>query len=848
VEKKMQLLLNLLPLSALLLLSAVSPFSVSYSYAAAAAPASDESRLKNMGSVEAVEAMVQRIFAGAAATGDSAEEFVSPFEFSLLAWGKSCGGRSHAAAPPCFSITDGSTVGTIAIAGTTASELGAGLGFYLREVANMTIGWRRGGGSNIYVPSAASGAAAWPAIGAGTTVVRRRNTPWSYFMNVCTHSYSLVWYSWDDWSHFLDWMSLSGINLFLAMTGQEEVQYKVFQKLGLKDLDIRKWFNGPALLTWSRGQNEYGSNIAGPLPRSWMQGQWKLQKQILDRSRSLGMSGQLPGFQGNVPIALKDILRDSNITDNKLGTGWMDALDPEYGKIADMWMAELVEDFGTDHWWQLDGYFNGGTAPWLANKGWGSGELSRTPASDEQQLPFVLDALPDFPDWKARGTQAYTGLNRTDPEAIWSFQGWAFVGWKTQQQASSLKSFVDATPKGKFNVIDMSVNGKGEWKMWNNASFWGANFVWTTLHDFGGTDGMKGSLSRINQIPFGTPVGSRVWGTGFTPEGIDQNPVYYEFMSDVNWREAPVDDIPADISLRSHRRYGLNDGLNAHVDSAWRSLVASSYSQDLSVQDGTGVAHIGSNEEWAWLQDRYTPSDTLCMVWRAWGDLNAAANAVSPSNEPFRYDLINLGREILAQIAGPFGQNFTDTVPVNASLDAEAIARTGAAYAEVLEDLDTLVATDAAFLLGPWIEMAKDFAKAYGAEDCTHTGYETITDCAKFYEWNARVQLTTWNPTPKGAAAVPDGPIDYASKHWSGLVKDYYGERVKRLAKAAAVEAAAGRTWTTAKREALEASLAYEWTTATNLYPTKPVGNAFAMSQAMHAKYAPHFVSCEEQR
>jgi alpha-N-acetylglucosaminidase len=102
-------------------------------------------------------------------------------------------------------------------------------------------------------------------------------------MNVCTHSYSLVWYSWNDWSTFLDWMSLSGINLFLAMTGQEEVQYKVFQKLGLSDMQIRSWFNGPALLTWSRGQNEYGSNIAGPLPRSWMKGQWKLQKNILAR-------------------------------------------------------------------------------------------------------------------------------------------------------------------------------------------------------------------------------------------------------------------------------------------------------------------------------------------------------------------------------------------------------------------------------------------------------------------------------------------------------------------------------------------------------------------------------------
>lgn len=37
---------------------------------------------------------------------------------------------------------------------------------------------------------------------------RRRNTPWSYIMNVCTHSYSLVWYGWSDWEEFIDWMSL----------------------------------------------------------------------------------------------------------------------------------------------------------------------------------------------------------------------------------------------------------------------------------------------------------------------------------------------------------------------------------------------------------------------------------------------------------------------------------------------------------------------------------------------------------------------------------------------------------------------------------------------------------------
>jgi hypothetical protein len=57
---------------------------------------------------------------------------------------------------------------------------------------------------------------------------------------------------------FIDWMALSGINNYLAETGQEEVSYKVLTKLGLNDSTIRNWFNGPALLTWSRGQNEYG--------------------------------------------------------------------------------------------------------------------------------------------------------------------------------------------------------------------------------------------------------------------------------------------------------------------------------------------------------------------------------------------------------------------------------------------------------------------------------------------------------------------------------------------------------------------------------------------------------------
>ena len=66
----------------------------------------------------------------------------------------------------------------------------------------------------------------------------------------------------------------------------------------------------------------------------------------------------------------------------------------------------------------------------------------------------------------------------------------------------------------------MSVDGDGEWKKWNNgAGLWGAEdkgqYIWTTLHDFGGTDGLKGNIAHINHIPWdGIEAKTNVWGTG----------------------------------------------------------------------------------------------------------------------------------------------------------------------------------------------------------------------------------------------------------------------------------------------------------------------------------------------
>ena len=359
--------------------------------------------------VEPVLALIDRVVPGAS----------SHFVLSI-----NPGLKSTTTRLPCFSAAD-APHGRVAVSAGDISTLSAGVHYYLSARSNLTIGWTRGGGSDLTL-----GPGGWPSMSStGGNATRCRATQWSYFMNVCTHSYSLVWYDWAEWQRLLDWMALSGINLFLAMTGQEEVAYRVFSRLGLHDSEIRGWFNGPAFLTWSRGQNEYGSGIAGPLPRSFMKSQFELQQKILSRARELGLIGQLPGFQGNVPLGLRDLLSDSNITQQGM-TGWMDSLDPNFGRVADMWMGELGTSFGNqDHWYQLDGYFNGGTAPWLGRKGRAASIRTKRPRSSSHGRTRASSVSAD-PTWHRRGLAAYRGLNRTDPGAVWSFQGFAFEHWE----------------------------------------------------------------------------------------------------------------------------------------------------------------------------------------------------------------------------------------------------------------------------------------------------------------------------------------------------------------------------------------------------------------------------------
>lgn len=80
---------------------------------------------------------------------------------------------------------------------------------------------------------------------------------------------------------------------------------------------------------------------------------------------------------------------------------------------------------------------------------------------------------------------------------------------------------------------------------------------------------------------------------------------------------------------------------------------------------------------------------------------------------------------------------------LNATYNSRSYSKT---FLEIFTDLESILASNQDFLLGPWLESAK--AAASDDEE------------KKQFEYNARNQITLWGP---------QGQImDYANKQWSG--------------------------------------------------------------------------------
>ncbi|XP_016563517.1 alpha-N-acetylglucosaminidase isoform X2 [Capsicum annuum] len=750
----------------------------------------------------------------------------SSFQF-LIILKEYCGGEF------CFNISnlpgsaqDGSP--EIIISGTTAVDILSGLHWYLKYWCGAHISWSKTGGAQLAsVPDPGS----LPAVQDAGVVVKRP-VPWSYYQNAVTSSYTFAWWDWERWEKEIDWMALQGINLPLAFTGQEAIWQKVFKNFNISTSSLDDFFGGPAFLAWSRMGNLH--KWGGPLPQSWLDQQLILQKKILARMYELGMTPVLPAFSGNVPAALKHVFPSAKIS--RLGnwftvnsdprwccTYLLDATDPLFVKIGKAFIEQQLKEYGrSSHIYNCDTFDE------------------NTPPVDD---PEYISSL---------GATIFEGMQRADSDAVWLMQGWLFTYdpfWRPTQ----MKALLHSVPLGKLIVLDLYAEVKPIWA--TSKQFYGTPYIWCMLHNFAGNIEMYGVLDAVGSGPVEARISdnSTMVGVGISMEGIEQNPVVYDLMSEMAFQHRPVDG-KAWIDLYSRRRYGrfvqpmqdawnilyhtiynCTDGAydkNRDVIVAFPDVDPKSISTQQTVLNYTHDQYGKLYLRRATLEE---PNDSYDKphLWYSTSDVIHALKLFLESgyqlsdSSTYRYDLIDLTRQALAKYANKL---FLDAIDAYKLDDLHAVAHLSQKFLGLVEDMDILLGCHDGFLLGPWIESAKKLAQD--------------EDQKRQFEWNARTQITMWfDNTVEEASLLRD----YGNKYWSGLLRDYYGPRAAVYFKymIESLEGGHGfnlRAW---RREWIK--LTNSWQSSRNVFPVESTGDALNVSQWLFEKYLQDLGSHDQQ-
>lgn len=601
--------------------------------------------------------------------------------------------------------------GKIQITGSTGYAAASGFHYYLKYFCGCHISWS---GDQLQLPYKL------PPVRLVKIIFNDR---FRYYQNVCTASYSTVWWNWTRWEREIDWMALNGINLPLAFTGQEWIWQKVFKSFNFTDNDINEFFTGPAFLAWNRMGNI--QLWAGPLSYRWHYHQKLLQHKILDRMRAFGMTPVLPAFSGRVPPSILRIYPNAKVS--ILSKDWghfnppygsvlfLEPTDPLFERIGSDFLQKYIQEFGSDHFYNVD----------LFNE-------MKPPNTNPKYLAECSKSV-------------FQKMQAVDSKAIWLLQGWMFYNDPTTWQPSQVKAFVTSVPQGRMIILDLQAELFPQYQKFN--SYYGQPFIWCMLHNYGGVSGLYGSLEQINKGPFEgrNYTSSTMIGTGITPEGIETNDVVYELMNEMGWRKEPV-NLDEWLTKYAKQRYGnVTDGLC----NAWLFLKGSVYNATAAFRNhGKYILTTRpslSMTKYVWYDEK--------AVFEAWHlFINASFEGYLSKSMLFQHDLVDITRQGLQLIMAAY---YDTMKAVLNDKDIGGMRNVSHVIWSLYDDLEMLLASDAHFLLGRWLYAAKSWSTAPLER--------------RQSEYNARNQITLWGPSGE--------ILDYANKQWSGVISGYYKKR-----------------------------------------------------------------------
>ena len=657
----------------------------------------------------------------------------------------------------------------VVIRGNNYVSIATGVNWYLKYYAGIQLSWN---GMTAQLP------AVLPAV----PQKERHETDlkYRYDFNYCTYSYTMAFWDWDRWEKEIDWMALHGINLPLAVVGADVVWYNVLTKLGYTKDEINEFIAGPAFQGWWLMNNLEG--WGGPNPDSWYKQRETLQKQILKRMREYGIRPVLPGYSGMVPHNAKERL-GLNVSDPGLWCGYrrpafLQPTDPRFNEIADLYYKEMSRLYGKADFYSMDPFHEGGNVAGV--------------------------------DLNAAGQAIWGAMKKANPKAVWVAQAW---------QANPRQKMIENLPAGDLIVLDLFAESRPQWgdpeSTWYRKEGFGKHdWLYCMLLNYGGNVGLHGKMKHVIDEFYKAKTssfGKTMKGVGMTMEGSENNPVMFELLCELPWRPARFDK---DEWLKNYTvaRYGKADKA---VQDAWLLLSNTIYNCPAkNTQQGTHESvfcgrpdyDVYQVSSWSEMEPYYKPEDII----RAAGIMLSAADRFKGNNN-FEYDLIDIVRQAVAEKGRLVYPIMIDAYKAG---EKELFAASSQRFLDLILLQDKLLAARPEFKVGTWIEKARNLGTTPEEKD--------------LYEWNARVQVTTWG---NRVAADEGGLRDYAHKEWNGLLRDFYYNRWK--------------VWIDRQKAQLNGApvkaidfyaIEEPWTKQTNPYSSQAEGDVIEVAKEVYAK------------
>lgn len=656
----------------------------------------------------------------------------------------------------------------VVIRGNNYVNIATGLNWYLKYYAGIHLSWN---GMTAQLPESL------PKV--STPVRKETNLSLRYDFNYCTYSYTMAFWDWNRWEKEIDWMALHGINLPLAVVGQECVWKNMLTKLGYTKEEINKFIAGPAFLAWWAMNNLEG--WGGPNPDSWYTQQEALQKKILKRMREYGIEPVFPGYSGMVPHDANKKL-GLNVTEPALWNGFtrpafLLPTDARFNEIASLYYKELEKLFGKANYYSMD------------------------PFHELEDAGSV--------DFDAAGKAVLKAMKQANPKATWVIQGWT---------ENPRPEMIKNLNNGDILILDLFSECR---PMWGIPSIWKRekgyeqhNWLFCMIENFGGNVGLHGRMDQLLNnfyLTKNNPLAAHLKGIGLTMEGSENNPVMFELMCELPWRP---EKFTKEEWLKGYikARYGTYDET---VAKAWDILANGIYNCPFgNNQQGThesifcGRPSLNNFQasSWSKMENYYDPTTTEDAA-----RLMLEVADKYKGNNNFEYDLIDIVRQSLSD-RGRIVYN--QTVADFKSFDKKSFAAHSQEFLNILLAQDQLLATRSEFRVGRWIEQARSLGTTPEEKD--------------LYEWNARVQITTWGDR---VCANDGGLRDYAHKEWNGILKDFYYKRWAAYWQTLQ-DVLDGKPMVELDYYAMEEP----WTLAHNPYPAKGEGDCITVAKEVFNK------------